>query len=236
MEFQTRLVESRLQIELQLVDENIHDKALEEYHVITQVHNNSIEKWLSSLKTKSGDCKCGGGTLVLGEMLVQIYKKLEHIENLLSGNITKYIDLAHITYTFKLGHGIIVLCNDNITTHQTNTSDSLQDRNTMQHTLNDSTQETQLDSSKIDDSSEEKANIEKSQLECPNNALEIGKPYYARLFLPTFPARCIPIFAEALQSYVLRITKIGERDLKDYDSYIVSVEREMLKARKSDIY
>lgn len=176
MDLETRLVNARLQIELQEIDDSIEQKALEEYNTIALLHGNSIEKWLSSLKAKSGDCKCGGGTAILGEMLVHIYKKLEHLESLITDSKTQYLPLLHNIETTQLGHGVILL-------------DSVQ--------------------------------------------LAIEKEYYARLFLPVFPTRCVPLFARAKTNGILEITKIAERDLKDYDSYIVSIEREMLKARKT---
>ncbi|STQ86655.1 hypothetical protein LS73_002990 [Helicobacter muridarum] len=220
MEFQTRLVESRLQIEFQLLDEDLNPKALEEYHTITQIHNNSIEKWLSSLKSKSGDCKCGGGTFILGEMLVQIYKKLEHIENLISGNAIKYIDLEHISHTYKLGHGIVVLQSSDI---------GAQEKGNLPDVLVNSNLSVYSHSTNA-------TNISNQPQESHGKNLLVWRQYYVRLFLPTFPARYVPLFAEGLDIDVFRITKIGERDLKDYDGYIMSVEREMLKARKSDIY
>lgn len=176
MDLETRLVDARLQMELQAIDDSIELKATQEYDVITQLHGNSIDKWLSSLKAKSGDCKCGGGTAILGEMLVHIYKKLEHLENLIAGSEVQYIPLEHSTHTTRLGHGAIL-----------------------------------LDSPSL---------IPQTQ-------------YYVRLFLPVFPVRCVPLFAVAKEEGVLQITKMAERDLRDYDGYIVSIEREMLKARKS---
>lgn len=176
MDLETRLVDASLQIELQVLDDSIELEAIKEYEVITQLHANSIDKWLSSLKAKSGDCKCGGGTAILGEMLVHIYKKLEHLENLITDSHEKYIPLKHSIHTKQLGHGAIIL---------------------------DST------------------------------PLEIDKQYYVRLFLPVFPVRCVPLFAIAKDTQILQIKKMADRDLKDYDSYIVSIEREMLKARKT---
>lgn len=176
MEFETRLVDSRLHIEFEIIDEVLNSKAIEEYNLITQLHNNSIDRWLHSLQVKSMNCKCGGSTLVLGEMLIHIYKKLEYIENLIVGSEMQYIPLKNIAHTQKLGHGIIVLDSTN---------------------------------------------------------LEIGQNYYVRFLLPAFPARCIPIFAIAKDINVLQINRIAERDLRDYDSYIVSVEREILRARRT---
>ena len=179
MEFQTRLVDARLNIEFEILSDELNLIAEEEYNKITQMHNLSIDSWLNSLKSKSTDCKCGGGSIILGEMLVQIYKKLEHIENLISGEELKYITLKNINFTSKLGHGIIVL---------------------------------------------------------NSNCIQPSNKYYARLFLPIFPARCVPLFGVAIESNVLRIDKIGDRDLKDYDKHIVNIEREMLKSRKKKSY
>lgn len=109
MDLETRLVDASLQIELQVLDDSIELEAIKEYEVITQLHANSIDKWLSSLKAKSGDCKCGGGTAILGEMLVHIYKKLEHLENLITDSHEKYIPLKHSIHTKQLGHGAIIL-------------------------------------------------------------------------------------------------------------------------------
>lgn len=181
MDLETRLVDASLQIELQVLDDSIELEAIKEYEVITQLHANSIDKWLSSLKAKSGDCKCGGGTAILGEMLVHIYKKLEHLENLITDSHEKYIPLKHSIHTKQLGHGAII-----------------------------------LDSTMLD-----------------STLLEIDKQYYVRLFLPVFPVRCVPLFAVAKDTQILQIKKMADRDLKDYDSYIVSIEREMLKARKT---
>lgn len=176
MDLETRLVDASLQIELQVFDDSISLEATKEYETITQLHGNSIDKWLSSLKAKSGDCKCGGGTAILGEMLVHIYKKLEHLENLITDVSTKYIPLHHSLHTTRLGHGVILL-------------DSV--------------------------------------------PLVVESQYYVRLFLPVFPVRCVPLFAIAKGDGILKIKKMAERDMRDYDGYIVSVEREMLRARKT---
>ena len=176
MDLETRLVDASLQIELQAFDDSIALEATKEYDTITQLHGNSIDKWLSSLKTKSSDCKCGGGTAILGEMLVHIYKKLEHLENLITDSSTQYIPLQYSSHTKQLGHGVILL-------------DSV--------------------------------------------PLIAETKYYVRLFLPIFPVRCVPLFAIAKEDGILQINKIAERDMKDYDSYIVSIEREMLRARKT---
>ncbi|MWV61922.1 hypothetical protein DCO58_06985 [Helicobacter saguini] len=218
MDFETRLVDSILEIEFQELDDSIQLKALQEYNELTQLHNNSIEKWLHSLHAKSGECKCGASNVIIGEMLVHIFKKLEHIENLISGdNADKYIPLKYKTHTSRLGHGIIILGDskklDSIESKSQDSNISHED------SIESSLQNPNLDSKKLE-------NIES------NIKLKKEAAYYARLNLPIFPVRCIPLFCIAREENVLEISKIGERDLKDYDAFIVGVEREMLKARK----
>ncbi len=176
MELDTRLVFSRLNFEFQILDENLKEEAQNEYHLLTKLHSDSMDKWLHSLQVKSMNCKCGAGTLVLGEMLGYIYKKLEHIENILLGSEIKYIELKSIGHTKQLGHGYIILDED---------------------------------------------------------SLEIDREYYARLFMPTFPARCMPLFGIAVDKKILKVNKMSESDLRDFDGFIVSTEREMLKSRKA---
>lgn len=175
MGFETRLVDSRLDVEFDMLNDSLNTKALDEYNSIIQLRSKSIENWLHSLKSRSGDCKCGASSVVLGEMLVHLYKKIEYLESYITKSQVSYIPLEYTARTSKLGHGIIIL---------------------------DSTQ------------------------------LVVDQNYYARFMLPTFPARCVPVFCVAKETNVLQITKIGEQDLKDYDSYIVSIEREMLKERR----
>ena len=62
--------------------------------------------------------------------------------------------------------------------------------------------------------------------------LKKGHIYYARIDIPIFPKRLIPIFFEALDDNIGLIKKIHPRDEQNLDSYIVSKEREYLREIK----
>jgi hypothetical protein len=57
--------------------------------------------------------------------------------------------------------------------------------------------------------------------------------YYARVNMPTFPQREIPMFIKAVEEDLVYIDKIHERDIKDWDSYVASRERAMIREIRS---
>ena len=237
MDIQTRLVDSRLSIEYEELSDDLGRLATEEYNAITQLHNNSIEKWLHSLTAKSGECKCGNSNVIIGEMLVHIFKKLEHLENLITGDKKQYIPLKNATYTTKLGHGVVFLDSISNVVLESNSLessggalDSNLDSKVSGAGVLDSNLDSKVSSGGVLDSNKTDSKLAKF-IES-KTALVPQRRYYARLILPIFPVRCIPLFCVASESNILQISKIGERDLKEYDGFIVSVEREMLKARR----
>jgi hypothetical protein len=64
--------------------------------------------------------------------------------------------------------------------------------------------------------------------------LEIDKIYYTRINMPTFPQREIPMFIKAVKADLVYIDKIHERDIKDWDSYVASRERAMIREIRSN--
>jgi len=64
------------------------------------------------------------------------------------------------------------------------------------------------------------------------NNLKVGHLYYARIDIPIFPKRLIPIFFEAVDTNIALIKKIHQKDEQNWDSYIVSKEREYLREIK----
>ncbi|PAF44348.1 hypothetical protein [Helicobacter sp. 11S02629-2] len=62
--------------------------------------------------------------------------------------------------------------------------------------------------------------------------LELSKEYYARLSLPVFPTREVPLFATLESDNVLKICKMGKKDIEDFDNYIALVERENIRNLK----
>lgn len=59
--------------------------------------------------------------------------------------------------------------------------------------------------------------------------IEVDKEYYVRLDLPVFPKRVVPLFCKGCKDNILEITLLHQKDRKDYDRYITSREREMIR-------
>lgn len=65
---------------------------------------------------------------------------------------------------------------------------------------------------------------------------EVGMSYYLRFELPVFPKRMIGVFGEAIDAQVLKITKMHQKDIEDFDMYIANKEMENLRLKhKKDI-
>ncbi len=58
------------------------------------------------------------------------------------------------------------------------------------------------------------------------------KEYYARISLPVFPKREVPIFFRAYSLDIAEILLIHERDEKDWNSYVAARERAMIREMK----
>ncbi len=56
-----------------------------------------------------------------------------------------------------------------------------------------------------------------------------GEEYYARIFMPTFPQREMPLFLKALTPEIAQIVKIHDKDEKDWNSYMMARERVMIR-------
>ena len=60
-----------------------------------------------------------------------------------------------------------------------------------------------------------------------------GERYYARVEMPVFPKREIPLFLNALSSNVAHITNIHDKDERDWSSYVAARERVMIREAKA---
>jgi hypothetical protein len=66
----------------------------------------------------------------------------------------------------------------------------------------------------------------------PNTVLEPGQEYYGRIGMPVHPRREIAFFFEAESSSLAKIIRMQDRDQKDWNLYVRSCERILLKERK----
>jgi hypothetical protein len=62
--------------------------------------------------------------------------------------------------------------------------------------------------------------------------LHVGKRYYARIHMPTFPRRYLPLFFEAHSEKMGKIVLMHEDDKRDWSSYMAACERAMIRQMK----
>ena len=60
-------------------------------------------------------------------------------------------------------------------------------------------------------------------------AFEVGLSYYGRIEMPIHPKHDVGIFFEALKPNLARITKMHERDEKEWNAYLTARERVMIR-------
>lgn len=60
------------------------------------------------------------------------------------------------------------------------------------------------------------------------------KSYYARIEMPTFPQRSLPLFFEAMDAYVGKIVLMHEDDEQEWSSYMMACERAMIRQMKGN--
>ncbi|MDD5051941.1 MAG: hypothetical protein PHO27_04305 [Sulfuricurvum sp.] len=69
-------------------------------------------------------------------------------------------------------------------------------------------------------------------LKLSSESFEIGKHYYGRIEMATFPKREIAFFFEALDTSLAKITKIHVRDRQEWGYYMTARERAMIRQMK----
>ena len=69
-------------------------------------------------------------------------------------------------------------------------------------------------------------------IEFDSNLLNPNEQYYARIDMPTFPRRQIPLFFEAQSESVGKIVLMHEDDENDWNAYMVACERVMIRQMK----
>ncbi len=62
---------------------------------------------------------------------------------------------------------------------------------------------------------------------------EKNKIYYGRISMPVFPKRDIALFFETQEPDIAKITLMHERDMQDWNAYVVARERIMIRETKA---
>ncbi|ABB45084.1 conserved hypothetical protein [Sulfurimonas denitrificans DSM 1251] len=65
-----------------------------------------------------------------------------------------------------------------------------------------------------------------------DNVLEEGMEYYGRVLMPIHPKRDIAVFFTAIDSSLAKITKIHERDEREWNAYLMARERVLIREAK----
>jgi hypothetical protein len=74
--------------------------------------------------------------------------------------------------------------------------------------------------------------FEHIQLE--NDGFEPSVKYYARVTMPVFPKRDIPLFIEAQTPKLAQIQRMHDSDQKDWDAYMMARERIIIRQQKAE--
>lgn len=99
---ETRIARCVLDIEAQEVQEIEEGKCFQEYIRLNQIEESGVEKWLKLSKGRDYD-----GDEVVLELLVEVYKKLERLEQKLSIQQSPLLPLPIRVQTHSIGHGVL---------------------------------------------------------------------------------------------------------------------------------
>ncbi|MEA1893409.1 MAG: hypothetical protein U9N33_11975 [Campylobacterota bacterium] len=63
--------------------------------------------------------------------------------------------------------------------------------------------------------------------------LDVGIEYYGRIEMPVHPKRDIPVFFKSVDASLAQITKIHERDEKEWGAYLTARERVLIREARA---
>jgi hypothetical protein len=61
---------------------------------------------------------------------------------------------------------------------------------------------------------------------------DAGREYYARIEMPIFPKREMALYLKGVDAYIAEIILMHEKDLRDWNAYVVAKERAMIREMK----
>ncbi|MCI5969352.1 hypothetical protein [Helicobacter sp.] len=168
----SRLIETLLNIEYAVAHNNAETFA-EEFNKLTQSDEDPIGEWLRLTRAKKGNLEADN--VVILELLVEVYRKIESLEARISGETKNYVALENKGSVSTIGHSCF----------------ALKDSKLLENTL-----------------------------------------YYGRIELPTFPTRIVPVYF-VYRSGLAWIERIHGRDEVEWDGYVASKERALIRSIKN---
>jgi len=61
---------------------------------------------------------------------------------------------------------------------------------------------------------------------------DAGREYYGRIEMPVFPKREMPLYLKSIDPYTAEIILMHEKDMRDWNAYVVAKERAMIRELK----
>ena len=101
---QTRLVPCEIQIAFEQLNTRNEETFKKEYIALSQNRYGSITQWLNKIKSKN---RTEDTDEVLLELLVELYQKVENIEQILNNRATQYLRLAGEGVAHFVGHNVL---------------------------------------------------------------------------------------------------------------------------------
>lgn len=168
-----RLVPAVLDLAYEEVGESVQ-KFEREFNVISESEENSITQGIKHVKMRGESDETN---LLMLNILSELYRKIDKIEQLLMHGNSKRLSLACEGYIESIG---------------------------LEH------------------------------FKLTEDILEVGKHYYGRLELTTFPKREIAFYFEGIEPAVAKIEKIHVRDKEAWGYFMTACERIMIRQMKGN--
>jgi len=161
-------------LDISFEEVNNSNKALfkNEYNTLSEYENDDIKEWIKKLKAQG---KLDDTDRVLLTLLIELHKKVDHLEALIKHEENKGIRLQHASKIIGINFDYI----------KTDSYNFLED------TL-----------------------------------------YYAKISLPVFPKREIPVYIYGVSKDIAKIHLISQKNMEDWNALVAAKEREYIRERK----
>jgi hypothetical protein len=166
-----KLINVNIDINFCIIDDINEQDINNEFESLSENNQDPLTSWIKLAKAK-GNIENND---ILLNLVVELHRKLDKIENLIEKKTPTYINLKQTAKIIGIGHNYF-----------------------------------QLDTT-----------IKEENM-------------YARIDMPVFPKRFIPIMFSHVQDNIYKIDLMHNRDTLDYDSYIATRERSLIREKRNN--
>lgn len=237
-ENKTRLIATSLKIEFDSANISAENFA-REFNKLTKSDDDPVGEWLRMARAKKGGS--GDDFNIVLDLLVEIYRKLGALENAINNISKEYAPLRYCGEIETIGHGCFAIRADSIKINQS----YLKAAQKAQEAQNEASIESggldsiesnganSIESSGADsiESTQNSQNLPQ-KIEIPRFKFEPNALYYARVELPIFPVRILPVYF-IFDKNLARIEKMHSGDESEWDGYVASKERALIRTLRA---